>query len=101
METLRPRLQSRDGRADGAAHARSARGALGTISRSAAAAKTNPLPPVIASRSSDGPWREPGIVAVATVEAVVSDGQDSVPAGPRPPTYIPFVNTPQNERNIP
>jgi len=37
------------------------------ISRSAAAAKRAPLPSVSASRSSDGPWREPGIVAVTTV----------------------------------
>jgi len=71
------------------------------ISRSLLVRKRAPLPPVIASRSSDGPWREPGIVAIATVEAVVSDSQDSVPRALRRPTYIPFVNVTPERRNIP
>ena len=38
-----------------------------------------PLPPVCASQTTDGPWREPRVDVAATAEALVADGQDSVP----------------------
>jgi uncharacterized protein YeaO (DUF488 family) len=50
-----------------------------------------PLPPVCASRTTDGPRREPRVAAAATAEALVVDGQDSVPHADRPATYIPLV----------
>ena len=102
METLRPRLQSGDGCADGAADARSAGGALAwhqLIDR-LLLRKRGPLPPVCASRTTDGPRREPRVAAAATAEALVADGQDSVPHADRPATYIPLAKAPHNERNI-
>jgi hypothetical protein len=41
------------------------------------------------------------VTAIATVEAVVSDSQDSVPHGSRRPTYIPFVNAPPERKEYP
>ena len=38
-----------------------------------------PLPPVCASQTTDGPRREPRVAVAATAEALVADGQDSVP----------------------
>jgi hypothetical protein len=41
--------------------------------------KRGPLPPVCASRTTDGPRREPRLAAAATAEDLVADGQDCVP----------------------
>jgi hypothetical protein len=65
----------------GAADARSAGGALARhqlIDR-LLLRKRDPLPPVCASRATKGPQREPRVIAAATAENLVADGQDSVP----------------------
>jgi hypothetical protein len=63
--------------------------------------KRGPLPPLCASRTADGPRREPRVAAAAIAEALVADGQNSVPHADRPATYIPLANATHNERNVP
>jgi hypothetical protein len=55
-----------------------------------------------ASQTTEAPQRELRIAAAATGDPVIiTDGQDFVPRKSRLRTYIPFVNAPQSEGNIP
>src|SRR5215471_13675093 len=70
METLRPRLQSRDECADRAPDARPSGGALARqqLFYWLLLRKRGPLPPVCASRTNDGAWRESRVDTVATAD---------------------------------
>src|SRR5262245_6266624 len=96
MEALCPRLQSRDGCADGPARARSACGAFAwrQLVGRLLLRKRSGLPPIRASESCSGPRRERRLRDVATLGPVIADGHDSVPHADRPAAYIPLANAP-------
>src|SRR5262245_11348947 len=81
METLCPRLQSGVECAGGTTDARSAGGAIAwcqPVDR-LLLRKRDALPPFGSSRAAEGARRESRVAAVATGEAAVAVGQDSVP----------------------
>src|SRR5262245_52278752 len=76
MEALRPRLQSRDECADRAPDARPSGGALARqqLFYWLLLRKRGPLPPVCASRTNDGAWRESRVETRLQRPTLTTDG---------------------------